>query len=142
MMIHDDIFAWEGFGGVYQLAAGRCRLRILDLNKGEHGKVAHLKPMLVVVSDLPEDQKQLRKVTVRSCASHIATMVTQKFRIDPHRMTYVEYYPPSAYGDRRQHKIEAKFEAVDFTWFENKALHPRWRPLKSPLREVVSELIG
>jgi len=142
MMIYDDIFAWEGFGGVYQLAAGKCRLRILDLSKGEPRGVAHLKPIIVVVSDLPEDQRQLRHVTVRSCASHIATTVTQKFHIDPHRMTYVEYSPPSRYGNRNQHLIEAKFEAVDFTWFEDKALHPKWRLLPSALRGVVAGTIS
>jgi hypothetical protein len=142
MMTYDDIFAWEGFGGVYQLAAGKCRLRILDLSKGDHRKVAHLKPIFVVVSDLPDDQRQLRKVTVRSCASHIATTVTRKFGIDPHRMTYVEYYAPSTYGDRHQHVIEARFEAVDFTWYEDKALHPKWRVLPPPQREVVEAMIA
>jgi hypothetical protein len=142
MMIYDDIFAWEGFGGVYQLAAGKCRLRIFDLGKGDQRGVAHLKPIMVVVSDLPEDQRQLRNVTVRSCASHIATTVTQKFHIDPHRMNYVEYSPPSTYGDRNQHRIEAKYEAVDFTWFEDKALHPKWRPLPSALRDVVAGIVS
>ena len=141
MMIHDAIFAWEGFGGVYQLAAGKCRLRILDLSKGDQRKVAHLKPIIVIVSDLPGDQRQLRNVTVRSCASHIATMVTREFHIDPLRMTYVEYYAPSTYGDRKQHVIEARYEAVDFSWYEDKALHPKWRPLQSPLRNVIAQTI-
>jgi hypothetical protein len=142
MMIYDDIFAWEGFGGVYQLAAGRCRLRIFDAGKGDPRGVAHLKPMLVLVSDLPDDQRKLRQVTVRSCASHIATLVAQKFGIDPHRMTYVEYTPASTYGDRNQHRIEAKFETVDFTWYEDKALHPKWRPLPAALRDVVEGMVS
>ncbi|RJQ80104.1 MAG: hypothetical protein C4519_10160 [Desulfobacteraceae bacterium] len=142
MLIHDGLFAWEGFGGVYQLAAGKCRLRILDLSRGGQGKVAHMKSILVVVSDIPADHPQFRKVSVRSCAGHIATTVTKKFGIDPQRMIYVEYYPPTTYGDRNQHVIEAKYDLVDFTWFEDKAMHPKWRPLPSPLRAVLARTIS
>jgi len=141
MLIHDDTFAWKGFGGVYQLAAGQCRLRIFDLSKTEHGKVAHLKPIVVVVSDLPDSKAQFRQISVRSCASHIATSVAAQFNINPHRMTYVEYYAPSTYGDRNQHEIAAKYDAVDFSWFEDKALHPKWRPLDSALRELVADML-
>ncbi len=142
MLIHDDCFSWEGFGGVYQLAAGRCRLRIFDLSKSKHGKVTLMKPVIVVVSDLPGNQSPYRGVSVRSCASHVATSVAAKFKIDSHRMTYVEYYPASTYGDQNQHEIPAKLDAVDFTWFEDKALHPKWRPLTSPLLETVQALIA
>jgi hypothetical protein len=142
MLIHDDSFAWEGFGGVYQLAAGRCRLRIFDLSKTKQGKVTPIKPMIVVVSDLPGSQSAYRGVSVRSCASHIATSVAAKFRIDPHRMSYVEYYPATAYGDKNQHEIPAKFDAVDFSWYEDKALHPKWRPLTPPLLETVMALVA
>jgi len=142
MLIHDGLFAWEGFGGVYQLAAGRCRLRIFDLSRSGHGKVAHLKPMVVVVSDLSGEATQLRQVSVRSCASHIATTVAARYNIKPHRMTYVEYYPASVYGDRNQHEIPAKYDAVDFSWFGDKALHPKWHSLASPLLETLSELIA
>jgi hypothetical protein len=142
MLIHDGTFAWEGFGGVYQLAAGRCRLRIFDLSKLTQGKVALLKPMVVAVSDLLGDSTQLRQMSVRGCASHIATSVAARFRINPHRMTYVEYYPASVYGDHNQHVIPAKYDAVEFTWFEDKALHPKWHPLAPPLLETVAGLIA
>jgi hypothetical protein len=142
MMIHDSIFAWEGFGGLYQLAAGKCRLRILDISKGERRTVAHLKPIIVVVSDLPGDHPQFRNISVRSCAGHIATTVVKRFGINPHRMIYVEYYAPSAYGDRNQHVIEARYEAVDFAWFEDKAMHPKWRPLPKSLQEIVAKMVS
>ena len=142
MLIHDDQFAWEGFGGVYQLAAGRCRLRIFDLSKSKQGKVTPIKPIIVVVSDLPGSQSPYRGVSVRSCASHVATSVAAKFKIAPHRMTYVEYYPATTYGDKSQHVIPAKIDAVDFTWFEGKALHPKWRPLAPPLLETVMGLLA
>ena len=142
MLIHDDLFTWEGFGGVYQLAAGRCRLRIFDLSKSRHDKVTPIKPLVVVVSDIPDSQTPYRGVSVRSCASHVATSLAAKFKISPHRMTYVEYYPATTYGDKNQHEIPAKFDAVDFSWFEDKALHPKWRPLTPPLLDTIEALVA
>jgi hypothetical protein len=144
MLIHDGIYKWEGFGGLLGLAAGQCRLRIFDLlgdpdSRGE--KVMPLKPIVVVVSDLPDHDTNMRTVSVRSCTSHIATGVSRDFGIHPHRMLYVEYYPASTYGDRNQHHIPAKLDRVDFQWHEHKALHPGWRPLNPPLFDVVMDLI-
>lgn len=142
MLIHDDIFSWKGFGGVFDLASGRCRLRIFDLSRARDGKVMHLKPIVVVVSDLPGDGSNLKRVSVRSCNSHIATCVVSEFNIDPHRMIFLEYYPSSTYGDCQQHYIAAKFDAVEFEWHEQKALHPKWKSLDQPMLKVVSELLG
>lgn len=142
MLIHDDVFSWQGFGGVYQLSAGRCRLRVFDLSRGDHRNVTPLKPMLVVVSDLPDNGSLPRRMSVRSCTGHIATSVAAKFGIDPQRMVYVEYYPPSQYGEHRQFNIPAKYEAVDFSWEAGKAMHPRWRSLTMPLLQVVVDLIA
>ncbi len=142
MLIHDDIFAWEGFGGVFHLAAGQCWLRLYDLSRGARPNVAMIRPIVAVVSDLPDEgTPNIKKVTVRSCASHIATMVAQRFKIDPHRMTYVEYYPASTYGEHNQHVIEARYEKVDFSWHGDKALHPKWRPLPQPLLAMVVGLL-
>ena len=33
MLIVDDVFAWEGWGGRLRLEAGKCRLKIFDLRK-------------------------------------------------------------------------------------------------------------
>ncbi len=142
MLIHDDVFSWKGFGGMLELASGRCRLRIFDLTKVKGGNVMPIKPMVVVVSDLPGNGAVLKKVSVRSCTSHIATCVSRDFHIDPHRMVYLEYQPASTYGDRNQHHIPAKLDAVDFIWHDRKALHPKWRPLNPPMLDVVMALIG
>lgn len=141
MLIHDDIFSWEGFGGMLELASGRCRLRIFDLSKAKNSKVMHIKPFVVVVSDLPGDDTAFKKLSVRSCTSHIATSVVREFNLDPQRMVYLEYYPASTYGDRQQHQIPAKFDLVDFQWHGVKALHPRWRQLDPPLLDTIRELI-
>jgi hypothetical protein len=141
MLVHDDIFHWEGFGGRLKLAAGRCRLRIFDLSRGGRRDLAHIKPIIVVVSDLPEDTGKLKRLGVRSCASHIATRVSQKFAIDHQRMIFIEFYPEEVYGNRKQHRIAERFDTVDFTWFDDKALHPKWRPAPAALVETIKSLM-
>lgn len=132
MLIFDDTFSWEGFGGKLKLGSGKCRLRIFDLNKGDQKDVAHLKPIVVVASDLPDS-----KMSVRSCSSHIATRVVQKFDIAPHRMQFVEYYPQKFYGEGDRKTIPETFEAVEFTWTENRALHPKLKSLGPPLLDLL-----
>lgn len=137
MLIHDDIYSWEGFGGKLRLGSGSCRLRIYDLKKGYTQGLAHLRPFIVVVSDIPDC-----KMSVKSCAGHIATCVTKDFSIDPHRMFWVEYYPEKTYGKENVHIIPERFESVDFVWHEEKAIHPKWTPLNPAMLSLVKELMG
>ncbi len=136
MLLYDDLYSWEGWGGALRLASGKCHLRIYDLSKGDSQGLAHLKPMVVIVSDVADSP-----MSVRSCAGHIATKVTAEFNIDPNRMLYVEYYPASVYGEHGEHRIEEKYDGVDFTWRNGKAIHPRWRPLQPPLLDVIREMV-
>ncbi len=136
MRIYDDIFSWEGFGGILCLGSGKCRLRIYDLGKGDSNSLTHLKPFIIIVSDVAGS-----KMSVRSCSGHVATRVTQTFHIDPQRMVFIEYYPAQTYGEHGQHHIPERYEVVEFSWYEDKALHPRWRALKAPLLEVVQKLM-
>jgi hypothetical protein len=102
------------------------------MNKGGRKGVAHLRPMIVVASDLPDS-----KMSVRSCSSHIATTVVQKFNVVPHRMQFVEYYPGKHYGEGNRNVIPETFEAVEFTWKKNMALHPKLKPLEPPLLDFL-----
>ncbi|MCF8110485.1 MAG: hypothetical protein K9J85_03245 [Desulfobacteraceae bacterium] len=136
MLIHDDIYTWEGWGGRLRLASGKCRLRIFDRRKSADRPVTILRPMVVVVSDVADS-----KMSVRSCSGHIATCVTRDFDIDPQRMLYVEYYPRVLYGKQNEHEIPEQYVAVDFTWNEGRALQPRWRPLKPPVLDIVKSLM-
>jgi hypothetical protein len=137
MLIHDGIYSWEGFGGKLKLASGQCRLRIYDLTRDASGGLAHLRPMIVMVSDLAAS-----RMSVRSCAGHIATCVSRDFRIDPHRMMYIEYYPASIYGEHQERIIPEKYEAVDFNWTEGGAIHPKWRTLQPPLVDVIRQMVA
>jgi hypothetical protein len=137
MLIHDDIYTWKGWGGTMRLGSGKCRLRIYDLNRGGKKRLAHLKPIIAVVSDVEGS-----KATVKSCTSHIATQVTQAFNIDPHRMLWIEYYPEDTYGPQRSKVIPERFDAVEFTWHGGNAIDPRWKDLKSPMLDIVKELVN
>jgi len=141
--IFDDVLHWEGYGGKFNLAAGRCRLRLFDLSKEENRAVAHFKPIIAVVSDLPGDNPtEMKKVSVRACISHVATTIVHRFKLDPKRIVLVEYYPTVAYGQRSENVIPEKIDLVDLKWRGDKALFPNWRPLSSPLLEKVRELIA
>lgn len=136
-MIYDDLYHWEGWGGRLKLASGKCLLRIYDLKKDKDSKtLAFLRPVIVLVTDVPDS-----KMTVRSCASHIATGVIRDFAIDPNRMLWIEHYPMKSYGVKEVRHIPASFEAVEFTWFENKAMHPKWRVLNPPMLDTIKDLL-
>ncbi len=136
MLIHDDIFSWEGFGGQLRLGSGKCRLRVFDLRKGKGKGLDYLRPIIVIVSDIPES-----KMSVRSCAGHIATCITSQFSIDPSRMLYIEHYPEVIYGEKKKNLIPERYDAIEFTWHEEKALKLKWRTLKSPLRDLINNLM-
>lgn len=135
MLIFDDEYEWKGFGGRFNLAAGKCRLRIFDLSKGPKTGMAHLRPIIVIATDIPES-----RISVRSVVSHIATVVTNQFSIDPQRMLFIEYYPEVVYGKNDEHRISEHYDAVDFVWHGDKAMHSRWRTLKPPMLDVIVEL--
>ena len=136
MIIYDEIYTWEGWGGALRLGSGKCRLRICDLEKAEPTKITYLRPNVVVVSDIPESS-----MSVRSCAGHIATGVAKKFKLNPYRMLYVEYYPSTAYGENKEHIITERYDAVDFIWHGDKAIQPKWRALKPPMLDIIKQLV-
>ena len=141
MRVYDGIFEWEGWGGQLKLAKGRCRLWIFDLNRSAEKEVLHLRPMVVVASDLPREGMMKGEVSVRSAAGHIATVVSRKFRIDPPRMQFVEYTPRETYGKNSEYVIEAGYDAVEFAWQDGLALFPRIAPLNGPLKKWLQEML-
>jgi hypothetical protein len=136
MLIRDIIYTWKGWGGKFNLGSGMCRLRIYDMTKAASKTLAHLRPVIVIVSDVPES-----KMSVRSCAGHIATMVSRDFNIDAHRMLWIEYYPMKTYGEKNEHIIPESFEAVEFEWHEDNAIKPKWRALKPPLLDKIAGMV-
>jgi len=137
MLVYDETYHWEGWGGKLQLGSGKCRLRICDLEKSNSQGLTYLRPILVVVSDIPGS-----KMTVRSCVSHIATGVAQQFGIDPNRMLLIEYYPRKTYGETSEKQMPEIYEVAEFERYRGKAIRPRWRPLQSSMRDVLKDLLG
>jgi hypothetical protein len=136
MLIYDNIYSWEGFGGKLHLASGKCRLRIFDLKKGSRKGLDYIKPIIAVVSDTPGS-----KMSIKSCSGHIATKITREFNIDPSRMLYVEYYSRVIYGVNNEKLIPERYDAIEFTWHGEKAIKPKWRSLKPPLVDLIKRLM-
>ncbi len=136
MVIYNGIYHWEGLGRKIGLTAGKVRLRIFDLTDKAAGNVVHLRPLIVVVSDVPGEF-----LTVRGCAGPLASFISKEFAINRHRMLWIEYYPPVSYGSRTAKYIPEKFEVVEFAWKDGMAVHPQWRELKPPLLDVVRALV-
>ena len=136
MLVHDDVFEWEGFGGKLRLGSGSCRLRIFDLEKDKDKGLAHLRPLIVIATDIPES-----RMSVRSCVSHIATLVTQQFRLEPQRMLFIEYYPETTYGRHNENVIPERYDAVEFVWHADKAMHPKWRTVSAPMLDIIKNLM-
>lgn len=136
MLIYDEIYSWEGFGGQLRLGSGKCRLRIFDLKKDNRKGLDYIRPIIVVVSDIPES-----KISIKSCSGHIATKVTREFKIDPNRMLYVEYYPAVMYGKKNDKLIRERYDAIEFAWHEDKAIEPKWRTLNPPLVDLIKKLM-
>ncbi len=139
MEIYNDIFSWEGWGGAFRLGSGHCRLRIYDLKKSSRSGISFLKNVWVVASDLPRESPG--DMSVRSCNGHIATCVAREFRIDPQRMQFIEYYPRTTYGVREENVIPERMEAVDFTWHEDRAMRPVYRPLDPSEQDLLHRLL-
>ena len=136
MLIYDDIYHWKGWGGKLGLASGSCRLRIFDQKKDRPKDLVPLRPVVVIVSDVPGN-----KMSVRSCAGHIATMVTKEFGINPQRMLWIEYYPALEYGREVIHTVPERYDSVEFVWKGDRAIEPKWRPLRSPILDEVIRLM-
>jgi hypothetical protein len=116
-------------------------MRIYDLKDEEDATLAQMKRYIVVVTDIPYEYHNYRhkKLSVRSCAGHIATKVTEKFNIPHNRMLWVEYYPPATYGEDKEKEIPERFDTAEFKWEDGKAFTPIFSPIKEPLLDMVKE---
>lgn len=133
MMLYNDTYEWQGWGGPMRLGSGKCHLRLVDLRRGS-AKQLYFKPYLVIVQDIAGSP-----MSVRSCAGHIATTIVERFGIDPARLTYIEYTPEKRYGSQNEHIIPGRMETVEFEWLEGKAIKPVWRDIRPPFDRIVSE---
>lgn len=54
---------------------------------------------------------------------------------------FIEYYPETVYGGRKEHVISEKYDVVEFNWHQEKAIEPKWRTLKPPLLDVIKKIV-
>ena len=135
-IIYDGIHEWEGWGGAFRLGSGKCRLRLLKLKSDAAKGLIFLKSAVAVVSDLPES-----RLSVRSCAAHIAASIAEKFDIDIRRIMYVEDYPESCYGLHNERRLPALYDVAEFTWGASNAPRVKWHSLKADVLEVIEKYI-
>lgn len=141
MLIYDDVYTWEGWGGLLSLEAGKCRLKIFDLRKASANGVVPLKSFIVIVSEVPLAPGDTKRfVSLRSHIGHIATLVAREFRLDRPRTLWVEFYPEQRYGVHDEKVIPERYDEVNFTWQEDRALEPKWTPINPPLLDMVRQL--
>ncbi len=138
-IIYDDIFTWDGWGGEFKLSSGSCHLRILDLRASDNKDPVMIKPIVALVSDLPETYHTTGALSIRSSAGHIATSIVDRFDLPPQRLLYVEYHPSKTYGGQEEHTIPERYEIVDFKWQVHKAFPKKWRPLDAPMQKRIQE---
>jgi len=138
-ILHNHIYHWDGFGGLLKLASGNCMLRVVKFYNSD---ISFMMPYIVITEDIPADDplKTNNKLSIRSCCAHIATCVTQQFSIDPKRMFFLEYYKESVYGEHQEKCIPEQYDVVSFVWEANKAFHPTFRTLKSPVLDQVKTI--
>lgn len=145
MRVHDGIYTWDGWGGKMKLGSGRCRLMIFDMAQRQQTRgVAPLKRHIVIVSDLPETQATTRRdiMSVKSCASHIATGVVRDFHLDRHRLVWIEHYPADPEDSAIRYKSAERFDEVSFEWKEDLALQPKWKTPSPDMISLVRELLA
>ncbi|MGE0087334.1 MAG: hypothetical protein AB7S75_23250 [Desulfococcaceae bacterium] len=141
MRIYDGLYTWDGWGGKMRLASGRCRLRLFDLKKGSEGEVTHLKRFVAVVSDIPFGKQGPNQLTVKSCASHIATNVVRNFSIEPGRMLWIEHYPGDSENEKLRYPVKEHFDEAEFSWDEGGAKNARWKTPSPATVELVKKLL-
>jgi hypothetical protein len=137
MLLYDDIYAWKGWGGKLQLASGRCRLRIYNLEAGGESGLRYLKPVIVLATDDPAS-----RMSIRSCAGHIATSIRASFALDPQQMLFVEYSPEKIYGVGGKQVVPECYEVVEFSWRNETASQPVWRQAPPSLSKILKKLVA
>jgi hypothetical protein len=54
---------------------------------------------------------------------------------------WIEFYPSITYGALEEKTIPEQLVAVDFMWYKEKAINPRWRQLKPPILDIIKSLL-
>ena len=103
---HQAIMPYQQFG-----QRGMCHLRILQQEKES----------IVIATETAVNPGK----SVTNAAEDIATQAVQQFQLDPTTTRFIEHYTKESYEGSE----EGHFE-VTFTWQEQEATNPQWKPLQ------------
>ncbi|MCG6906318.1 MAG: hypothetical protein LJE63_06800 [Desulfobacteraceae bacterium] len=116
-------FVWIHPGGGF---ASRCDLDVFVLG-----------PKALVIATEREGDPQAG-IGVASGAEILATILVQKFALDPTALTWIEHYPERAMGRGRVYRLGESYQRVTFRSDGGRLTAPRWEAMD---REGTAALI-
>ena len=116
-------FVWIHPGGEF---ASRCDLDVFLLGA----------KALVIVTERERDPEA--GISVASGADILATIVVQKFALDPAGLTWIEHYPERAMGRHQVYRLGESYQRVIFRSDGLRLTAPRWEAVD---REGTAALI-
>lgn len=74
-------------------------------------------------------------------AAILATIVLQKYRLDPKHLFWIEHHPEKAIGGSRIYRMSEVYHRVTFAFQGNRFVSPRWESLdKEGVRSFIDAL--
>lgn len=115
-MIHIEHkpFQWIHTAGSF---ASRCDLDIFLFEKSA----------LVVATEREDDAAS--GMSISSGAPILATIILQKYRLDPDNVFWIEHYPEKWVDGRRIYRVAEIYHRVTFTFRGNRFVTPKWEAL-------------
>lgn len=104
-------FVWIHPGGGF---SSRCDLDVFLLGS----------KALVIATEREDDPDA--GISVANGADILATIVIQKFGLDPRRVTWIEHYPERRMGARDIYRIGKTYQRVTFQFEGTRLTAPRW----------------
>jgi hypothetical protein len=87
----------------------------------------HDKQALIVATEREEDAAS--GMSVSSGAAIIATILMQKYRLEPENIHWIEHFPEKLLDSRDVYRMGEVYHRVVFEFQGNRLLAPRWKPL-------------
>lgn len=82
---------------------------------------------LVVVTEREEERNSGMSIT--NGAAILATILLQKYRLDPGRVYWIEHHPEKTLGERGIYRMAEVYHRVTFIFQGNRFVNPRWESL-------------
>ena len=68
-------------------------------------------------------------MSITNGAAILATIVLQKYRLDPKHLSWIEHHPERSLGGSRIYRMAEVYHQVTFAYQGNRFVNPRWESL-------------